>query len=215
MQKIAGTALYSLALVGGVCLASGRSHALVAGQESKNALVVEKSVITRDDGADGPGTVILEVDHRETGDPPDTVRIRAVLNGPLRGEGAEDLYALSAGIRFSSERLSFVPGSLRKGELLEQDGRSSLITAGTAPGPKTLLTIGASRIGAVPGIKAPSGRMVLFSLALKVRSAGDIPLSWERASFIDSKVHPVHAARFVDGTLHVEGHPLASSIKEN
>ena len=70
-------------------------------------------------------------------------------------------------------------------------------------------------------VKIVTTRVVLFTVALRVLAPGETPLSWENASFIDSQVRPVEAARFVGGTLHilaaeapspVEGAPV---VREN
>jgi hypothetical protein len=166
-------------------------------------LVIREAELTRAEAAEEPGMVWLEMAEKEPGDPAGTVRLQAVLAGPLEGEGAEDLYALNAVLLYSPQRLAYVAGSVRKGELLGRDGRDFLITAGVTSGPETRLTIGASRIGRVPGVKAPRDRVVLFTVALQVLAPGETPLSWENASFIDSQVRPVEAARFIGGTLHI------------
>jgi hypothetical protein len=140
---------------------------------------------------------------KEPGDPADAVRLQAILAGPLAGEGTGDIYALNAVLRYPSGKLAYVAGSVRKGALLGRDGRDYLITAGVTPGAETRLTIGASRIGRVPGVKAPPERVVLFTVALRVLAPGGAALAWENASFIDSQVRPVDAARFVGGTLHI------------
>ena len=184
-------------------------------------LVIREADLTRAQAGEEPGMVWLEMAEKEPGDPADAVRLQAVLAGPLEGDGAQDLYALNAVLRYSPQRLAYVAGSVRKGGLLGRDGRDFLITAGVTPGPETRLTIGASRIGRVPGVKAPRDRVVLFTVALRVLAPGETPLSWENASFIDSQVRPVEAARFVGGTLHilaaeapspVEGAPV---VREN
>lgn len=166
-------------------------------------LVIREAELTRAPAGEEPGRVWLELAEKEPGDPADSVRLQAVLAGPLEGEDAQDLYAFNAVLLYSPQRLAYVAGSVRKGGLLGSDGRDFLITAGVTPGPETRLTIGASRMGRVPGVKAPRNRVVLFSVALQVLAPGETPLSWENASFIDSQVRPVEAARFVGGTLHI------------
>ncbi len=170
------------------------------------------ATLTLPDAPAGPGMVRLELADPEAGDPPGALRLRAVLAGPLEGEGAADLFALNAVLVYPSDRLAYVPGSVRKGDLLERDGKSSLITAGgKSSAGSTRLTIGASRLGAVPGVSAPSGPSVLFTLALQVLKPGDAVLSWEEATFINSQVRPVAAARFLGATLHA---PAPSAHEE-
>jgi hypothetical protein len=176
-------------------------------------LVIREAGLTRAQPGEEPGTVWLELAEKEPGDPDDAVRLQAVLAGPLEGEGAQDLYALNAVLAYSPRRLAYIAGSVRKGGLLGSDGRDFLITAGVTTGPETRLTIGASRIGRVPGVKASRDRVVLFSVALQVLAPGETPLSWENASFIDSQVRPVEAARFVGGTLHISAAEAPSPMK--
>ena len=154
--------------------------------------------------ADETGRVILEVVPSESDDPDDSVRLQAVLVGPLKGKGGNDVFAFTAGLRFPADRLEYLPETLRKGALLESDGKTSLITGGASPGEQTRVTIGASRLGTVPGVKVPAGRSVLFSAAFRIVEAGDAVLAWEEASLIDSNIKPVEGARFVAATLHVE-----------
>ena len=149
------------------------------------------------------GRVILEVAQPEPEDPPDAVRLQAVLVGPLEGPGSDDLFAFTAGLLFPSDRLEYLPATLHKGNLLERDGRSSWITGGVARDEPSRVTIGASRLGAVPGIAVPSGRAILFSAAFRILAAGEATLSWEDASFIDSSIKPVEGARFIAATLRV------------
>jgi hypothetical protein len=183
--------------------------------EVPGALVVREARISHGPGGTQPGTVRLEVAERQTGDAADVIRLQALLTGPLAGDAAQDLYAFNAVLRFSSQRLAYVDGSVRKGDLLGRDGRDSLITAGVTPGAETRLTVGASRLGRVAGVVAPEGRAVLFNLDLRVLMPGDTPLSWEDSSFIDSRLRRVDAARFVGGTLQVATEPAPAMGKEN
>ncbi|MFQ5720807.1 MAG: hypothetical protein ACE5IK_14815 [Acidobacteriota bacterium] len=50
--------------------------------------------------AERPGRVVLEVAPAQADDPADAVRLRAVLIGPLPGEGRREIYAFTAGLRF-------------------------------------------------------------------------------------------------------------------
>lgn len=159
----------------------------------------------QDSAAKSPtGRVVLEVVPLEPGDPDEAVRLQAVVVGPLPGKGGDDVFALSVGLTYSDEHLEYLPGGLHKGDLLELDGRTSLITGGVTPGDPERVTIGASRLGAVPGVTVPAGRRVLFSLAFRVLKPGDAVLAWEEARFIDSNIKPVEGARFIDATLHLK-----------
>ena len=181
-------------------------------------LRIEAATFTGSETAPGAGTVVLEIAEPAAQDPADSVRLQAVLQGPLDVEGEGDgagIYALSAVLSFPASRLSFVTGSLIKGELLGRDGRDTLITAGVTPGDQTQLTIGASRIGAVPGVQAPKGRSILFSLALQVLVAGDTPIVWGESALIDPSVRATGTPRFVDGTLHVEGGEVPQETEEH
>ncbi|MFQ5719488.1 MAG: hypothetical protein ACE5IK_08045, partial [Acidobacteriota bacterium] len=150
-----------------------------------------------------PGRVVLEVAPAQADDPTDTVRLRAVLIGPLPGEGRREIYAFTAGLRFPAQRLEYLPAALRKGTLLEADGKTSLITGGVAPDDPERLTVGASRLGAIPGVAVSPGRHLLFSVAFRIVSPGDAPMTWEEASFIDADIKPVDGPHFVAGTLHL------------
>jgi hypothetical protein len=153
---------------------------------------------------DGPGTVRLELVPALDSDPAGSLRLRAVLQGPLAGEGAGDVYAFSAVLHLPGKLVAFVNGSVRKGDLLGQDDRDWMVTAGVSPGHTDVLTIGGSRLGAVPGVSVPAGAWELFSLALKVKEQGAAPFVWEDATLIDSQIRPVDAARFVNATLHLD-----------
>ncbi|MFQ5767251.1 MAG: hypothetical protein ACE5ID_04635 [Acidobacteriota bacterium] len=169
-------------------------------------LQVENAVFSHGEISGGPGSVVLQMEKRKADDPPDVVRLRAVLEGPLRGDHGDDLFALNAVLTYPSDQLAFVPRSLVKGDLLGRDGRDFLLTGGVSAGsPVSRLTIGASRIGAVSGVKAPAGRWTLFSLAFKVLKPGKSEIGWDEATFIDSHVRAIHLARFIGGTLQVSG----------
>jgi hypothetical protein len=167
-------------------------------------LKIRKAELSLGEAKPAPGTVILEIADRLPEDPPDAVRLAAVLQSPPTGESAADLFALNAVLVYPSDRLEFVAGSLRKGNLLGRDGRDTLITGGVQAGKEARLTIGASRLGSIPGVSAPKDPTVVFTLALKVLKGGEVALSWPEATFIDSKVHPVGGARFAPATLLVE-----------
>ncbi len=153
----------------------------------------------------GEGTVRLELVPALDSDPAGSLRLRAVLHGPLSGEGTEDLYAFNAVLRLPGELVTFVRGSVRKGDLLGQDQRAWMVTAAASPGQENVLTVGGSRIGAVPGVAVPAGDWELFSLAFKVKGPGAAPFVWEEATFIDSGIRPVDAAHFMGATLHLDG----------
>lgn len=153
----------------------------------------------------GAGTVRLELVPALASDPAGSLRLRAVLEGPLTAAGATDLYAFNAVLRLPGTLVAFVPGSARKGDLLGQDERDWMVTAALSPGRKDVLTVGGSRIGAVPGVAVPAGFWELFSLAFKPKGTGAAPFIWEEATFIDSTIRPVEAARFVGATLHLDG----------
>ena len=181
-------------------------------------LRITAATLTYSETARGLGAVVLEVAEPAPQDPADSVRLQAVLLGPLGAEGKEDpggIYAFSAVLRYPADRLSFINGSLIKGELLGRDGRDTLIAAGVTPGAEAQLTVGASRIGAVPGVQAPKGRSVLFSLALRVLAAGDTQITWGESAFIDSSVRAMGGPRFVDGTLHIEGGEVPQETEEH
>lgn len=154
---------------------------------------------------DGPGSVRLELVPTLASDPAGSLRLRAVLRGPLTGEGAADVYAFSAVLHLPGKLVKFVNGSVRKGDLLGQDDRDWMVTAAVSPEHPDVLTIGGSRLGAVPGVAVPAGSWELFSLAFKVKEPGAAPFVWEDATFIDSRIRPVDAARFMDATLHLDG----------
>lgn len=156
-----------------------------------------------------PGIVTLEVAPPLDGDSPDTVRLEAMLHGPLPQESGGDLYALNAIVTFPPTHLEFIAGTLRKGDLFGRDGRDVLITGRVIPERDGALSIGSSRLGPVPGVSAPPGRTRLFSAAFRVRQGGSIPIGWSEATFIDSRVRGVAAARFVGGVLNVEIEPSA------
>ena len=170
---------------------------------------VRSARMERDPQAAPPGIVTLEVAPSLDGDAPDTVRLEALLHGPLPDESGSDLYALNAILTFPPTHLEFIAGSLRKGELFGQDGRDVLITGRVLPERAGALSIGSSRLGPVPGVKAPPGGTRLFSAAFRVRQGGSIAMGWNEATFIDSRVRAAPAARFVGGTLQVELEPAA------
>jgi len=152
-------------------------------------------------GAQDPGMVRLELAPALETDPPGSVRLQMVLQGPLAGEHAGDLYAFNAVLELPGPELTFVSGSVRKGELLGRDGGNWLVTAAAQPGPGGEITFGGSRIGAVPGIAAPDGPSALCSFALKVSGAGPFALEWEDAAFIDSHIRRLDVARFAGAIL--------------
>jgi hypothetical protein len=152
-------------------------------------------------GASEPGTARLELTTALQSDPEGSLRLQVVLEGPLEGEGADDLYAFNAVLVLPSGPISFVGGSMRKGDLLGTDGGNWMVTAGAPPGPGKSVTMGGSRIGAVPGVAVPSGSTVLCSFALLPDGPGPFTLEWEDAAFIDSHLKRVDAARFMGGSL--------------
>jgi hypothetical protein len=165
-------------------------------------------------GAEEPGTVRLELAPALETDPPGSVRLQMVVEGPLAGEGAEDLYAFNAVLILGSSPISFVGGSVRRGELLGTDGGNWMVTAGAAPGLGQAVTIGGSRIGAVPGVPAPAGSTVLCSFALKADGPGPFALEWEDAAFIDSHIRRLDAARFMGASLQPQGGAETSSPED-
>ena len=132
----------------------------------------------------GPGRVVLSLSERQPGDPEDSLRLEALVRGPLEGEDAGDLYAFNAVLAWPPGRLEYLPGSVRRGDLLGSDGRDWLITAAPAP-----------------GVAAPKGLSSLFSVAIRVQGEGPVPLTWKEAAFIDSRVRALDVARFEGATL--------------
>lgn len=176
---------------------------------------VRTARIERDPQATPPGIVTLEVGTPSTALPPDTIQIDAILHGPLPEKSGSDIYALNAVLNFPPAHLEFVAGTLRKGEFLGRDGRDVLITGRVFPESDGALTIGSSRLGPIPGVTSPPGASRLFSAAFRVRQGGTIPLRWSEATFIDSQVRAVDAARFVGGTLSVEVEPSGPPPEAN
>ena len=180
--------------------------AVAPAQESPTARPVSRATLTLQDDATGPesGHVLLEIIPSQPGDPDETLRLQAVIVGPLQVKGSDDVFAFSMALLYPGAKLEYLPATLQKGELLERDGKSSLITGGVSPGNPTRVTIGASRLGAVPGVTVPAGRTPLFSVALRILEPGDAVLTWEEASFIDSNIKPVEGVSFVAATLHLK-----------
>jgi hypothetical protein len=167
-------------------------------------------------GAQEPGMVRLRLAELLDTDPEGSVRLEMVVQGPLSGEGAEDLYAFNAILVLPSDTISFVPGSIRKGDVLGVDGGNWMVTAAAPEGSGQSVTMGGSRIGAVPGVAASEGSSVLCSFALLPAGPGPFQLAWENAAFIDSKIRRVEAARFVGASLKTqeEGQTLAPEDPE-
>ena len=151
--------------------------------------------------ASNAGMVRLELAPLLAGDAEGSLRLQAVVRGPLAGEGADDLYAFNAVLVVAGADPGFVKGSLRKGDFFDGHEGGWMVTAAAAPGEANRVTIGGSRIGAVPGVAAAAGDRVLFSFALQARGSGPITLAWQDATFIDTRVRPVDVARFADATL--------------
>lgn len=176
----------------------------VPGLAGSNSSATREPYLTHSAQDTGGGTVRLELVPSLASDPAGSLRLRAVLQGPLSGEGATDLYAFNAVLRLPGELVRYVPGSARKGDLLGQDGRDWMVTAAVSPGHEDVLTVGGSRLGAVPGVAVPAGSWELFSLAFKVKGPGAAPFTWEEATFIDARIRSVDVARFVGATLHLD-----------
>jgi hypothetical protein len=157
--------------------------------------------LTQPAGAGEPGTARLELATALEGDPEGSVRLQVVVEGPLAGEGADDLYAFNAVLVLPPGPISFVAGSMRKGELLGNDGGNWMVTAGAPAGPVKSVTMGGSRIGAVPGVAISAGPSILCSFALQPAGPGPFALEWETGSFIDSNLQPVDGARFMGASL--------------
>jgi hypothetical protein len=170
------------------------------------ALRIIRLTLTRPQAKSGDeaGAVTLEAAPRDQRDPDGSFRLEAVQHGPVASAGGGDLYALNAELIYPPDRLLFVPGSIRKGDLLGRDGRDVLVTARVNPGKEGHLFIGSSRLGMVPGVAAPAGLSRLFSVAFQVLKPGDASLSWKDATFINHEVRPIEGSRFLGGLLHVE-----------
>jgi hypothetical protein len=192
---------FMFAAMQAVLILAGSSEPALAGSSGSE---LQDAYLTHSAQDAGGGTVRLELVPALASDPAGSLRLRAVLQGPLSGEGATDLYAFNAVLRLPGELVAFVHGSVRKGDLLGQDERDWMVTAAVSPGNKNVLTVGGSRIGAVPGVAVPAGDWELFSLAFKVKGPGAAPFVWEEATFIDSRIRAVDAARFLGATLHLD-----------
>ena len=194
MRRILGAAVVVLALAGEAAAGEAR--------------------LTLPAGAGEPGTARLELTTALESDPVGSLRLQVVVEGPLVGEGADDLYAFNAVLVLPAGPISFVAGSIRKGELLGKDGGNWMVTAGAPAGPGKSVTMGGSRIGAVPGVALAAGPSILCSFALQPAGPGPFALEWEDGSFIDSSLRPVDGARFMGASLQPGDGAEASSPEE-
>lgn len=101
--------------------------------------------------------------------------------------------------------LEFVPGSSREGRFLDGDGASTtfLARAGAAPGGRTGVVVGLSRLGARRGVR---GKGILCVLVFRARAPGVSVLSFTRSSLLDISATPV-PADFEGTSVRVRGSP--------
>jgi len=119
--------------------------------------------------------------------------------------GGEGVSSVPFTLLYDPAVLEFLPAASRQGRFMKRGGAATTFLAvqGAAPGGRTGVVVGLSRMGTRQGV---SGRGVLCELAFRARAPGLSVLSFTRSAVLDPRAVP-QPARFEGGSIRVRSSP--------
>jgi len=133
------------------------------------------------------------------------VRAGKIVTVRVTIRGGEDVSSVPFTLLYDPAVLEFLPAASRQGRFMKKDGAATTFLAvqGAAPGGRTGVVVGLSRMGTRQGVK---GGGVLCELAFRARSPGLSILSFTRSAVLDPGAVP-QPARFEGGSIRVRSSP--------